>query len=322
MGLPFKDIIKDLQAVEQGLLNCFKNSDPVLQESLSHLLKAGGKRLRPTFALLAARCNPKISDIEEILPLAISLELVHMASLVHDDIIDLSEMRRGLPSLWTKWGDKVSVHIGDYLFAKALMLISQYSDPRIYKILATASVRMCEGEMQQMASICQLFPSVKNYLIRVRRKTALLISASCQLGAITANAHEDWIISLKKFGHYLGMAFQITDDLLDLTADPVKLGKPIGNDLRQGIVTLPVIMAIKNPDHYQFFSRLLMEEKKSDIIIEEAVTRIKLSGSMQVCHDIVNKYVWKAKETIADLPETQAKQSLIWISEMIPNRTT
>lgn len=320
IDIPLKDLLKDLQDVERGLLNCLDTSDSVLHESLCHLLKAGGKRLRPTFALLGARCNPDVSSLERLIPLAVSLELIHMASLVHDDIIDLSVLRRGLPTLWTKWGDRVSVHIGDYLFAKALVLISEYNDPRIYRVLSTTSVRMCEGEIQQMASICQPSHSVKKYLIRVRRKTALLISASCQLGAIAVNSPANWISSLKKYGHYLGMAFQITDDLLDLMAEPTKLGKPVGNDLRQGIVTLPVIIAMQDNEHRQFFSHLMTREKKSDNEILEAIARIKQSDSLQVCHNIVNKYIWKAKEKIADLPDSQAKQSLIWLADMIPNR--
>jgi len=320
-NLPYKDLLNDLHDVEQGLLNCLDTSNMVLRESLAHLLKAGGKRLRPTFALLAARCNPNVTNLEKLIPLAVAVELIHMASLVHDDIIDLSVLRRGLPTLWTKWGDRVSVHIGDYFFAKALSLISEYDDPRIYNELSISSVRMCEGEIQQLASIRQPSPSVKSYFIRVRRKTALLISVSCQLGAIAVNSPDSWVSSLKKYGHCLGMAFQITDDLLDIMAEPTKLGKPVGSDLRQGIVTLPMILAMRNESHYPFFKSLMMKEEKSDSEIEEAMARIKLSGSLDVCRNIVSKYIWKAKDKIGLLPDTQAKQSLIWLAEMIPNRS-
>ena len=319
--LPQKEFFQDLQDVEQGLLNCLDTANPVLQESLSHLLMAGGKRLRPTFALLAARCNPDVTNLENLIPLAVSLELIHMASLVHDDIIDLSVLRRGLPTLWTKWGDRVSVHIGDFLFARALVLISEYNDLRIYRVLSKTGVRMCEGEIQQMASTCQSSHSVRKYLNRASRKTALLISASCQLGAIAVNSPAKHISLLKNYGHNLGMAFQITDDLLDLIAEPTKLGKPIGNDLRQGIVTLPVILAMQNNAHHQFFSRLLIADHKSESEIEEAIARIKQSGSLLVCDNIVNKYIWKAKEKIAGLPDTKAKESLIWIADMIPSRS-
>jgi len=211
----FNEIKHDLKVVEKELQKVVTTPDPLLTETSAHLLNAGGKRLRPAFALMAGKtCKYKR---DKLIPLAMSLELIHMASLVHDDVIDDSYTRRGIPTVKANWGDQISIYTGTYLFAQSLILIAECNDPKISGILANISVNMCEGEIQQIVSSFDTNQTIKDYFFRIKRKTALLISASCELGAVACGAPEYHVRALERFGYYLGMAFQMTDDILDLT---------------------------------------------------------------------------------------------------------
>ena len=241
--LLFQGIESDMQRVEEELTRVVQAENPLLSETSGHLLQAGGKRLRPAFVLLAGKFNA--CPGEQLIPLAVALELIHMASLVHDDVIDASLTRRGVPTVKACWGNRISMHTGDYLLGRALQIIAQYKDPRILQILADVSVKMVEGEVQQIVTAFDAEQGLKDYLYRIKRKTALLISTSCGVGAIASGAPDELVRSLTRYGHYVGMAFQITDDILDFVSTEEELGKAVGSDLSQGIITLPVIYALK-----------------------------------------------------------------------------
>lgn len=227
----FKLVRKEMELVEQSLYQHVNTSEQVLSEASTHLIKAGGKRIRPGFALLVARMYR--DDIGYAIPLATALELVHMATLVHDDVIDNSEVRRGTGTVKRLWGNRVAIYAGNFVFARALDLIASYNRQDILEVVADASMKICQGEIEQMLSCFNVNLGLKNYLRRIERKTALLISLSCQVGAMLSTSNPKEIEALRRYGYDLGLAFQITDDILDFVADEATLGKPTGSDIRQ-----------------------------------------------------------------------------------------
>lgn len=314
----FNGIRNDLKIVEKELQKVVKTPDPLLTETSAHLLNAGGKRLRPAFALMAGKTfnyNP-----DKLIPLAMALELIHMASLVHDDVIDDSYTRRGIPTVKANWGDQISIYTGTYLFAQSLILIAKCDNPTISRILADISVKMCEGEIQQIVSCFDTRQTIKDYFFRIKRKTALLISASCELGAVACGAPDYHIKAMQRFGYYLGMAFQIGDDILDLTANQRVLGKPVGNDLRQGIVTLPAIFALDiSPDRERLADIIRKRNKKEGEVLE-TIEIIKNCGAIEKSFAVSNWYLARAKKQLIHVPSSGATKSLAVIADFIGER--
>lgn len=313
------DVIKpELDIVEEELIRVVKAPDPLLTETATHLIKAGGKRLRPALSLLGGKFyNFKI---EKVLSLAVALELIHMATLVHDDVVDSALTRRGNPTVKAMWGNKISTHIGDYLFGLSLILLSSYENTIIPKVLAETSVKMCEGEIYQISASYDTKQTIRDYFYRIKRKTALLIAASCQLGAVACGAPREIYMALRRYGHNIGMAFQITDDVLDMTAEQKRLGKPIGGDLRQGIITLPVIYALKNTPHPKRLLELIHKPDKSDDEVDEIISLIKKYGGLEESNRIAQKYIEKAKRNLDPLPDLPVKETMKAIADFISVR--
>ncbi|WP_242848948.1 polyprenyl synthetase family protein [Syntrophomonas palmitatica] len=266
----FDSVEKELELVEVNLASNVDSSVGLLNQASVHLIEAGGKRMRPAFTLMAASIFQE--ELEPIIPAAVALELIHLATLVHDDVIDNSDKRRGTETVKKAWGNRVSIYAGNFIFARALGLVAGYKRSDIVALLADASMKICEGEIIQMLSCYNVKLGLKNYLRRIERKTALLISVSCAMGAMLANALPGQIEALSKYGYYLGMAFQVTDDILDFIADEKILGKPTGSDIRQGVITLPALYALKHDIHRDELAVLLSSpeacEAKADRIIE------------------------------------------------------
>ncbi|MCG9967596.1 polyprenyl synthetase family protein [Pelotomaculum terephthalicicum JT] len=316
----YKGIEEDMQVVEKELQATLQVQDPFLTETSTHLFYAGGKRLRPALSLLGAKfCNFKLEDV---IPLAVALELVHMATLIHDDVVDNSLIRRGVPTVNAKWGQGISTHIGTYLFAKCLVLISQYEKkkPLIPKVLSDVSVKMCEGEIRQITASFDTGQATKDYFYRVKRKTAFLITASVQLGAVACGADKNIYLPLRRYGNNIGMAFQITDDILDMVADQSKLGKPVGGDLREGIITLPVIYALEKSGEKKRLVELVRKTEKSEEEVQEAIEIIRSCGAIECSFEVVNRYLSKAKEELMALPDLPARNNLSMIADFIKVR--
>lgn len=311
----FKQINSDLQRVEKELTNFVETDYPILQDSAVHLLSAGGKRLRPAFTLLAGKFYGY--SMEKLMPVAMALELIHMSSLVHDDVVDASMTRRGRPTVKAKWGNLVSVQTGDYLFAKSLELIAKIDHPEVARILAEISVEMCQGEIQQIKSSFDVEQNVKQYYYRIKRKTALLISACCRLGALVSDAPKNQVWALGAYGHSLGMAFQIVDDVLDITAKPSEFGKPIGGDLRQGIMTLPMILALKQSPEPARLRALLGKIDKTDDEVSETIQLIKATNAIDDSMMLVESYVKKAKKHLQDLPNIPTRKALEDLADFV-----
>ncbi|MBC7343301.1 MAG: polyprenyl synthetase family protein [Clostridia bacterium] len=313
------EIYVDLECLESELRSQIACDDAIICEAATQLLEGGGKRLRPTLALLTSRLGDY--SRERILPLAVGLELLHMATLVHDDIVDGALIRRGQATVRARWGEQVSVYVGDYLFGRSLYLFSKYQDPTIMGILSGISLEMCEGEIKQIASTFNLGESLRSYFRRIRRKTALLISASCKAGAVCTKAPALYCRAVGRYGLYLGMAFQITDDVLDVTAEESQLGKPVGSDLKEGIITLPAILALNNARQSRELEKLLLKRNKDQEEISRCIEIIKDSGAIERTLLIARRYLNKAKAYLMLLPNNQIRQSLITIADFVATRT-
>lgn len=314
----FDEIKADLEIVEKELINVVKAPDPLLTETATNLIRAGGKRLRPALSLLGARFYN--FDFNKVLRLAVALELIHMATLVHDDVVDAAMTRRGTPTVRAMWGNKISTHIGDYLFGQSLILLSYYADTIIPPVLADTSVKMCEGEIYQISASHDTNQTLRDYFYRIKRKTAMLIAASCQLGAVACGAPREIHLVLRRYGSNIGMAFQITDDILDMTAEQERLGKPIGGDIRQGIITLPVIYALKKSPHQKRLLELIHKPDKSEDEVFEVISMVMECGGLEYSTRIAQEYISKAKKELKPLPDIPVKETLKTIADFISFR--
>lgn len=236
----------ELGELERRLLDVGRGAHPVFRDAATHLFATPGKLLRPTVVFLASRFGSG-SDREVVLNLAESLELVHTASLVHDDVVDRAEMRRNIATVNAKWNDDVALIVGDYLFAKAYALAAVLPKPEVIAIVAQTVFALCDGELDEITATRSL-PSEREYLERIELKTASLYAACSQGAALLADAQPEHVAALGAFGTNLGMAFQITDDVLDLVGDEEVFGKAVGQDLLEGMPTLPMIYAVEERD--------------------------------------------------------------------------
>lgn len=314
----FNQVTDELAIVEERLISSIKSDLPLLDQASTHLVKAGGKRLRPAFALLSAKMFTE--SLDEVIPLAVALELIHMATLVHDDVIDNSSLRRGRETVKSGWGNRVSIYAGNYVFARSLSLVSLYQRSDILEVLAEASMRICEGEINQMMSCYDVNQGLKDYLRRIERKTALLISVSCQLGAMLLNVEEYKTRALKNYGYYLGMAFQITDDILDFVADEEILGKPVGSDIKQGVITLPAIYAIKFDPRGDQLRNWLASPEECVNRSEDIIQIVNDSEGIDYAYQVSCRYLEKARQELRFLPDVPVKESFNNIALFISNR--
>lgn len=313
-----REIKNELEYVEKEIKKYSFSSDTVLGETSGHLLQAGGKRLRPAFVILSAKFFNYY--IERIVPLAAAIELIHMASLVHDDVIDGSSTRRGIPTVNAKWGDAIALFSGDYLLAQALILVARHTNEEIAHLLANVCLRMCEGEIEQIETSRKINQGLRIYLRRIKRKTALLFSTCCFTGALAGEAPPDLAKCLKRYGYYLGMAFQITDDVLDFEGSEKVCGKPVGSDLRQGIITLPVYYALRNRETGNRLAHILAKEEKQESDWEEAMFLVKQSGSLVLARNCGIRYVEKARRELLTLPDLPPRRLLADITDFVMKR--
>ncbi|OWA37118.1 heptaprenyl diphosphate synthase [Saccharibacillus sp. O16] len=317
----FGTLKKDMDAVERSLYACIESESASLGEAAMHLLKAGGKRLRPAFVLLGGKFGTY--ELERLKKVAVPLELIHMASLVHDDVIDNAQTRRGQLTVKAKWDNRIAMYTGDYIYAKALEMVSDLEDPRIHRILAKAMVEMSIGEMEQIRDFFNTRQSVRRYLLRIRRKTALLIAVSCQLGALAAGASVEVARELYNYGYNVGMAFQVRDDLLDLCGTEKQIGKPPGSDIRQGNITIPVLYALQEErlrePLLQEIGRIHQENGRTEV--GAAVAMITGSSGVARAEELADRYTQKALAALERLPDIRARRHLRDIAMFVSRRT-
>lgn len=301
-------IHEELVKVENCLESVNKVHDDGLEELLNHSLVRGGKRIRPALTLLAS----KIYNYNPIylIPMAASVELLHTATLVHDDVIDKSSVRHGHPTVNNIWGEKKAVILGDYLFSRAAELCTTTDNLRAVKLFAQTMATMSAGELNQAFNAFNLKQTREQYLDRINKKTASLFILAAESGAILSHAPEESVKILKDYGYNLGMAFQIVDDILDFVGTEEQLGKPVGSDLAQGTLTLPALLILErycedNPIQKYFENRGDPEMK------ERVIELVRNSMVIQECYDIAANYCTKACQNINLLSDSPSSSILM-----------
>lgn len=308
---------EDLAKVENSLKSVGEVQDNHLSELLGYVLGSGGKRIRPAVTLLAGKFYNY--DLDYLLPMAVAVEMLHTATLVHDDVIDKSAVRHGRPTVNKVWGEDKAVLLGDYLFAKAGEFCASTGNLRVIKLFSQTLATMSIGELKQTFDAFNLDQTRKHYLDRISKKTASLFVLATESGAILSQSPERSVEILRKYGHNLGIAFQIVDDILDFTGTEEELGKPADSDLAQGILSLPsIIFMYHYPEDNQikrfFQGRRDLEEKKR--IIES----IRNSPIVQKCYDFAANYGARACQNLNLLPDSASRQALIDLADYIVRR--
>ena len=292
---------------------------PRIPEVTAHLVEAGGKRLRPMLTLAAARLCGYGGPYH--VHLATTVEFIHTATLLHDDVVDESQQRRGRPTANLLWDNQSSVLVGDYLFARSFQLMTEPGSMRVMKILSNAAATIAEGEVLQLTAARNLATDESIYFQVVRGKTAALFSAATEVGGVIADAPEDHVRALYDFGDALGISFQIVDDLLDYTGSDAT-GKNIGDDFRERKLTLPVIKALAQADAEEraFWTRTIERGKQEDGDLEHALALLHKHGTLAQTR--ADALIWanKAKAALTPLPEHEIKVMLIDLADYVVER--
>ncbi len=297
---------------------------PRIPEVTAHLVEAGGKRVRPMLTLACARlCGYQGNDHVK---LAATVEFIHTATLLHDDVVDESQKRRGRPTANLLWDNKSSVLVGDYLFARAFQLMVEPGSLRVLSILSNAAATIAEGEVLQLSAAMNINTSEATYLQVIRGKTAALFEAACEVGGVISDSDESVVRALAAYGDGLGVAFQMADDLLDWggvdAASAGTLDKNIGDDFRERKLTLPVIRAIAAADADQraFWDRTIAKGDQRDGDLEEALRLLTLHNTLAQTRDEANAHVARAKEALTDLPDDPIRDMLADLADYVVAR--
>lgn len=317
-SLPFFHPIQDdLRRAEDLLREPAPGQHPTITGAVELLLGSGGKRLRPALVFLSARlCG---ADPDGALCAAAGVEMLHTATLVHDDLIDGSLMRRGAETLNARWSPAATVLTGDYLFARAAYWVARTENPRLVQRFAETLMVICNGEIRQMFNERGKVPSFQEYEQRIYAKTASLIALSAESGAILAHTDEVTIAAMRTYGERLGLAFQVVDDVLDFVADERTLGKPVGSDLRQGLVTLPVILFLEQGGDHPALHRIL-NHGSSDPAVQEAVRAIAASPAIERSLQVAREYIREAKEALQSFPPSEYWTALLDLADFVVRR--
>jgi len=315
----YGDFRKDLAYIEKELERSLNSSSPIIRQASLHLLRAGGKRIRPIFVILSSKFGNY--SLEDVAKVAVSLELVHMASLVHDDVIDDSDMRRGHETVRARWDNRIAMYTGDFIFSRALTSIGEIEIPAIHQLLAETMLEICKGEVIQIDHQRKTNQTIRDYLRRIKRKTAVLLSSSCELGAIVSGADPLNVRKLRRFGYFAGMAFQIVDDILDITSTDEKLGKPAGSDLLNGHLTLPILY-LKDDTLFQPYMKRSFDGTLTETDRKEMLTYIRGTEAIQMAQTVSDLYLQKAMDEINALPDgdANAKKAFMQIAAFIGRR--
>ncbi len=316
-------LARDMDAVNQLIrLRMASEHAPRIPEVTAHLVEAGGKRLRPMLTLAAARlCG---YDGPFHIHLAATVEFIHTATLLHDDVVDESAQRRGRPTANLLWDNKSSVLVGDYLFARSFQLMTETGSIRVLDILANASATIAEGEVLQLTAAQDLRTDEAVYLKVVRGKTAALFSAATEVGGVIAGAPEDQVRALHAYGDALGVAFQIVDDLLDYGGTSAVIGKNVGDDFRERKLTLPVIKAVAaaNAEERAFWVRVIEKGRQEDGDLEQAMALLARHGALEATRTEAIRWATRAKDALRPLPAHELREMLTDLADYVVARLT
>lgn len=301
---------QDMAQVNALIIDNMQSSVPLIPQLAGYLIASGGKRIRPLMTLAASR----LFDAETTRPyrLAAAVEFIHTATLLHDDVVDESDQRRGKPSANTVFGNQSSVLVGDFLFSRAFELMVADGSIDVLRILSNAAAVITEGEVLQLSIQSKLETTLDQYLEVIAAKTAVLFAAACEIGPVIAGKDESIQKALRDYGHHLGMVFQIADDLLDYQADEAQLGKTVGDDFREGKMTSPVIYALQNAtaDEKTFWKRTFEDHNQTETDLQTAKSIIKAHKADEKAFQLAELYVQKAISALSVVPDSPLKSTL------------
>jgi octaprenyl-diphosphate synthase len=308
MSSPYNHIEKELAAFEELFKSAVKSNVPLLDRILKYVVKTKGKQLRPMFVILSAQLCGTVN--EKTYRAASLVELLHTATLVHDDVVDEATERRGFFSVYALWKNKASVLVGDYLLAKGLLLSLENNDFKILQILSEAVSKMSEGELLQLEKSRLLNITEVDYFNIIRSKTASLLASACASGAHSSSEDSSLTEKMRLFGEYTGIAFQIKDDLFDYGTDDV--GKPTGNDIKEKKITLPLIYTLENADRTlkKKIKYLLKNSNRRKESVEFIIEEVKKSGGIEYTIEKMNHYKTLALNILQEFPTSITRDSL------------
>jgi len=312
----YQPIQEDLQKVEERLVSVVDVDIPVLKKVLDYVIKTSGKMVRPAITLFSGKFYDY--DLGSLLPVATAMELLHTATLVHDDVVDNSLQRRGKATVNKLWGDTSAVLVGDYLLAKCAELTAETENIEVMKLLSNAIMLISSGELRQKGLSFDGRQNKDDYYRWIAAKTASLFSAAAEAGAILANSPEQAIQALRDYGYNLGMAFQVVDDVLDFTGNEVELGKLPGSDLSQGVLTLPTIIFLERYPNDDTVKKIL----ESEIAEHVELVRDKICQSpvIQDCIDIARNFSLQACQALEILPDKVPRSHLVDLAHYVVGR--
>lgn len=312
----------DMRAVNALILEYMQSDVALIPKLAQYLIAAGGKRIRPLMTLASGQLFG--ADMDKVHYLAAAVEFIHTATLLHDDVVDESEERRGQKTANLIFGNQASVLVGDFLFSKSFQMMVESGSLEVLRILSEASAIIAKGEVLQLSTTNDLKTSLDDYMKVIESKTAALFSAACEVAPVLADAPESQIKAMYDYGQYLGIAFQITDDALDYSANQEKLGKAIGDDFREGKMTAPVIFALQdaNKDELAFWKRTLEEKDQSDDDFAAALGFIEAHNALDKTMALARDYAAKAKGALEIVPPSEIRDILIDLADFTVSRDT
>lgn len=314
----------DLEKVDARVAQVAQVNYPAASALVTDIVKAGGKRLRPLVLMLSGRAFNYEDEFDRLVTAAAGVELLHTASLIHDDTVDRAALRRGKPTLNSVLSTGAVILIGDYLFAQSAMLAAATDSTRVVSVFASTLGDICDGQLREMFHAHRLDQTREDYEARIYGKTASLFAGAAEMGSIIGGAPEDQIQALRQYGSDVGMAFQVVDDLLDLTGGTTDLGKPAGHDLRQGTVTLPTLIyaAGLHADSAEFeqLKQLVSGETPAGDTFDAVVDQIRASEAIDATYKIAREFVESAKGRLIDLPDAETRDLLAEVADFALSR--
>lgn len=298
---------EEMQRVETLMRSQAEDRHPDLEIVLKHLLSSGGKRIRPVVALLSGEMLN--AEPESLVKLAASIEMLHTATLVHDDLIDGAILRRGIATLNSQWSPAATVLTGDFIFARAAKLAAETNSVAVIRLFAETLTTIVNGELTQLFSSRRV-ANREDYDRRIQAKTASLFELATASGALLSPASEDMVEKLRCFGNAIGMAFQIVDDILDFTGEQSSVGKPVASDLRQGLITLPALFYHETHPDDPDMARLLSENYLSEELIMRLVGAIRQSGAIQQSLEVAQGYITQSRKWLEFMPDNPQRRAL------------
>jgi heptaprenyl diphosphate synthase len=315
----FGPVTDDLAAIELSLRTLIDADPDVVSGPMADLFAAGGKRIRPALVLLAAKVG--VYDLKRLTPAAIAVELTHAATLVHDDVIDRATTRRGRPTVSARLGDEPAIVVGDYYFAKSYEQAANTQSPEVVTILADAVMKICAGEVRQQAIRYHYEATLDEYMPRIEAKTATLLAACCDIGALLGGLEAGRRSQLCDYGRLLGLAFQIADDVLDYIGTADQVGKPIGHDIAEGFATLPLMLAIEEPSTAARLSPLLQSGRRlSASEAEQVVALVRSSRGPQRAIHHAESLAAEARRELETIDGGEATQTLSALTNYVVSR--